>query len=704
MKCFIGSPLCLLVVVLLAACGGQGVPPAPPGEGVSPPSETAGVPVGGGPSGSTVSTTVPVTSGVSAASGATWVRLPVPVMERVDPVVEEVSGGGFTSVSAGWSYSCGLRVDRSVECWEWRADLSGHPDRMMGIRSLDDPELLWSKDLADGTPPGGEFVMVDAGWAYACGIRPTGGVECWGWNPVAVLEPPGGEFTSVSAGLEHACALRSGGEVECWGFSSQWKGVLVLPDGPFTAIAAGVVLRSGFLCGLRPGGEVECWGSGYGEGEASPPSGEFKSIIGEGGSNVCGFRPDGSVECWRLYYFLPDFADEYVWETSYFQLGGVFESVSPGTSGYACGLHPSGEAECWNQPEERMVPVLEGKFTSVIARGHVACGLPVGGGVVCWDVQTGENSWWLSEGEFKSLSLGGSHTCGLRVDGEVECWEHGEEFGAAFPPGGRFESVNVNKGYSCGLRPSGEVECWGSDEFGKSSPPAGVFTQITTSEDFACGLRTDGDLECWGGRDSLRRQAKVVPPRERLVSVDAGWGGWSNYDTRGPGVRYGGRTDWGSSCGLRPDGAPLCWGDTNSVKRSSVLRPPGGEFLNVRMGQSRACGLRPGGSVECGGRIGVAGEEGWTYEEGSTVYTDPSDGGGFVDVTLGGWHACGLRPDGGVYCWNWWREAMDTDYALEGPYESISAGYSHSCGLRRDGGVDCWGLTGEIQRLPESPN
>ena len=91
MKCFIGSPLCLLVVVLLAACGGQGVPPAPPGEGVSPPSETAGVPVGGGPSGSTVSTTVPVGSGVSAASGATLVRLPVPAMERVYPLVKEVA-------------------------------------------------------------------------------------------------------------------------------------------------------------------------------------------------------------------------------------------------------------------------------------------------------------------------------------------------------------------------------------------------------------------------------------------------------------------------------------------------------------------------------------------------------------------------------------------------------------------------------------
>ena len=73
-----------------------------------------------------------------------------------------------------------------------------------------------------------------------------------------------------------------------------------------------------------------------------------------------------------------------------------------------------------------------------------------------------------------------------------------------------------------------------------------------------------------------------------------------------------------------------------------------------------------------------------------------------MDVKLGGWHLCGLRPDGGVYCWNWWREALGEEYALEGPYESISAGYSHTCGLRPDGGIDCWGITGEIQRLPEA--
>ena len=687
MKRGISLSLCLSVVLLLVACGGQGAPSASPREGASSPSGTAEVPIGDGSGGPTVSATVPVGSGVSSARNSTLVRLPAPVMEKVTPVVEEVSGGVFISVTAGWGYSCGLRLDRSVECWEWRADLFGHPDRPG-----------WNNDPSDGTPPGGEFVMVDAGWGYACGIRPTGGVECWGWNPVAALEPPVGEFTTVSAGLEHACALRPEGEVECWGVSSRRKGVLVLPDGPFTAIAAG----DGRLCGLRPGGEVECWGGFFDE-LWEPPGGVFESISIDGGwRNMCGLRPDNSVECWRGV--LPNEGNVF------FSPPGEFSMVSAGRGQYACGLRPFNEVECWHRAEEeRAAPAPEEKFTWVSMGHSVACGLPVEGGVLCWNVQTeGRSPWWVREGEFKSLSIGRSHMCGLRVDGGVECWSSWweKEFEGIPSPDGRFESVSAGDDYSCGLRPSGGVECWGSDEFGKSTPPSGVFTQITTSEDFACGLRPTGEVECWGGRDSMRRQSKVVPPRERLVSVDAGWGGWYNYDDPDSTLRYGERRDWGFSCGLREDGTPLCWGDAISVLGDSswVLQPPGGEFLNVSMGQRQACGLRPGGSVECWGGIVVVDEEEnlFRYEEGSVVYnTDPAAGEDYVDLEVGGWHACGLRSDGGVYCWNWWRGAIDTDYALEGPYVGISAGYNHSCGLRPDGGADCWGLTGEIQRLPE---
>ncbi len=694
MKRGISLPLCLAVVVLAAACGGQGAPHVPPGEGVSPPSGTGEVPIVGG---STVSATVPVGSGVSSVTGTTLVRLPVPVMESVTPVVEEISGGGFISVSAGWRYSCGLRVDRSVECWEFRTDWLGRTRSMLD-RS--------SSDLSGGTPPGGELAMVDAGWGYACGIRPTGGVECWRGDPVA-LDPPVGEFTSVSAGLEHACALRPGGEVECWGYSSPRKGVLVLPDGPFTSIAAG----SGFLCGLRPSGEVECWGRGYGEGEASPPPGEFKSISGGGGSDMCGLRRDGSVECW-MHYSLPGEQEE--WDVAYLRApGGVFEQVELGVAGsYTCGLRPGGEAECWNRYDSVEVdgPPKGEKYIDLAVWRDRACGVRLDHTRMCWDQDAVSNDNFIpGDDKFINYESGiSSFSCGVRIDGTIEClggrrvleetgWTEWERLSA---PPGVFTSVSVGSDYACGLHPDGGVECWGSDwgsdEFGKLTPPGGVFTQITTSRDFACGLRPSGGVECWGGSGFLRRQSKVVPPRERLMSVDAGWGGWYNPSSPTSSVRHGGFMDWGYSCGLREDGTALCWGDGGSIGGSySILSPPGGVFEEIEVGMWRACGLRPGGSVECWGNIDVADEEtGWTYADGYVVYeADPSGGGGFVDVELGAWHACGLRPDGGVYCWNWRRDVMHTDYVLEGPYVSISAGFSHTCGLHPDGGIDCWWLT-----------
>ena len=126
--------------------------------------------------------------------------------------------------------------------------------------------------------PEGRFVAVDAGHEVACGIRPTGEVECWGANPLASVPPPEGEFVSVSVRLEHACALRPGGRAECWGMSSSGSGGVC----PLWDVALSEVLGEE-LCTLGGGG-------------AFPLSGEFTTISASEGS-VCGLRQSGEVEC-----------------------------------------------------------------------------------------------------------------------------------------------------------------------------------------------------------------------------------------------------------------------------------------------------------------------------------------------------------------------------------------------------------------------
>ena len=165
-------------------------------------------------------------------------------------------GGRFVSVSAGFGYSCGLREGGGVECWEWGPHLFG--EHWWGMQ-----QDSWSGDPVLVFPPAGLFVAVSAGWGNACGLRPGGGLECWGPNRNEIVSPPPGSFTGVSVGLEHACATRTDGGLECWGSSGVRRPVSFPPEGVFTDFVVGDEEEGGFGCGLREDHSVECWGAGY---------------------------------------------------------------------------------------------------------------------------------------------------------------------------------------------------------------------------------------------------------------------------------------------------------------------------------------------------------------------------------------------------------------------------------------------------------
>ena len=67
----------------------------------------------------------------------------------------------------------------------------------------------------------GEFSSVSAGFRYTCGVQTGGSVACGGYNKHGKATPPEGEFSSVSAGEEHACGVRAGGSVACWGIQAR---------------------------------------------------------------------------------------------------------------------------------------------------------------------------------------------------------------------------------------------------------------------------------------------------------------------------------------------------------------------------------------------------------------------------------------------------------------------------------------------------
>ncbi len=615
--------------------------------------------------------------------------MPVPVLPASASEV-----GERDRLSAGVNYSCGLHwQDDSAECWFWGEPFRPKKESYWGWEgdSYDD----WG-DPSVETPEGG-FAAVDAGREAACGLRPTGEVECWGANPLAEVPTPEGEFVSVSVGLEHACAIRPSGEVECWGTSPVRSGTLFHPEGEFTSIAAAY----NFMCGLRPGGEVECWGVGYtsfADEEFAPPPGVFKAISA-GGGDVCGLRPEGSVECWGNYDLTNEIGN---WDITYLQPPEEeFASVVVGHQVYACGLKPDQTAECWSKEWKRGGVNVDGppegeKFIQVGVGHDKACGVRVDNTLLCWHSRSENNDrvihsseeFYLSE-KVLSFEWGEKRNrCVLFLDGTVQCF--GSPFGEAAAPPGVFTSVNVGGSHACGLRPSGAVECWGSNDFGEATPPEGVFTQVVASVDFSCGLRPTGEVECWGG-GSAGRHSKVVAPRERLVFVDAGWGGhdipWL-FAGRDSDMYYYSETDWGYSCGLREDGSLLCWGvnDNRISMGEPLLSPPAGVFVDVGVGRHQACALRQNFTVECWGADG-----GYVYGE------ETGQGERFVSLEVGGWHACGLRSSGKVVCWDLTTQApvLPSPITLNGAereYSLISAGYFHVCGARGRG-VDCWGPT-----------
>ncbi len=74
----------------------------------------------------------------------------------------------------------------------------------------------------------------------------------------------------------------------------------------------------------------------------------------------------------------------------------------------------------------------------------------------------------------------------------------------------------------------------------------------------------------------------------------------------------------------------------------------------------------------------------------------------FTAITAGDYHACGLTPAGGAYCWGWGASGElgigDTIHVaapvkVRGghAFSQVVAGYRHTCGLTTGGAVYCWG-------------
>ncbi len=110
-------------------------------------------------------------------------------------------------------------------------------------------------------------------------------------------------------------------------------------------------------------------------------------------------------------------------------------------------------------------------------------------------------------------------------------------------------------------------------------------------------------------------------------------------------------------------------------------------FQAISAGGFHTCGLRPDGSLICWG---------WNNLGQTAVPALPA-GLSYTQVSAGGYHTCGLRSDGTLICWGSNAYGQTTVLALPAGvgYTQVSGGTGHTCGLRSDGSIACWGLSSD---------
>jgi len=216
-----------------------------------------------------------------------------------------VPPGNYIEVASGLSITCGLRADRTVDCWGWDEGVQG-PERLQPTRE--------------------PVVRIRLNGDCLCALATSGAVTCWVPipDPVRPLPLPDGTYRdAVCATFRPACGVDAAGEVRCGpGFCSlsridlmteievchdqlgwdddgnplYWADLMgPAPPGPFSEIALSSSL---FMCGLRTTGEIVCWGPDYEPLRALEPSGVRFVDLAVGTSHVCGISVSGDIVCW----------------------------------------------------------------------------------------------------------------------------------------------------------------------------------------------------------------------------------------------------------------------------------------------------------------------------------------------------------------------------------------------------------------------
>ncbi len=322
--------------------------------------------------------------------------------------------------------------------------------------------------------------------------------------------------------------------------------------------------------------------------------------------------------------------------------------------------------------------------------------------------------------EFTCALAGGRARCfGANVDGALGSGDEATHLApVAVAATVGFDRLAAGQNHACGLEHgTGAVWCWGynaSGQLGVGDTAArdapvrlaqpGSAIALAAGYNHACAVATDHALWCWGDNTEGQLGQADLPGAPNALQP----------------VRVGSDSDWlgvaggqGHTCGVRAPGTMWCWGRNTQLELAAApsdeqVRTPTqvGTFTDwtaaVDVGQDSSCGIRTDGTLWCWGdnRFGQLGAP----PETAAVGAPRQVGGqaGWVAISVDAFAACGVRSDGGLWCWGRNAEGQlgtgDTADryapATVGPasgWASVSVGRFHACALRTSGDLACMG-------------
>jgi hypothetical protein len=289
-----------------------------------------------------------------------------------------------------------------------------------------------------------DVVQVSTSGSYACALKTTGKLVCWGLY--SDYNPPDRIYTAVSVG-NGTCALTDG-LLDCWraGYDGRfnWPYHLIehVSEGSWREGSQRfkqISLADHNGCGVLLDGHASCWGTNsrsFGDvvysGELTPPAADLFTQVSTGFRSSCGVKTDGGIACWGGVTMVRGVVVDQLQTVTNAPTSGTFIKVTVG-SGHACAIRTDGTAVCWGS----ILTAPQGTFTDISVSAGTSsnpyvCAITSSQAIVCWANQGFDNSSGILNppaGSYTQVSA----PCAVTTTGGVVCW--GAPFLAAGTPG-----------------------------------------------------------------------------------------------------------------------------------------------------------------------------------------------------------------------------------------------------------------------------